>query len=367
MIGSLGEPNFQKVLRGRRVLITGHTGFKGGWLSLWLHRLGAEVTGVALPPPPGPSLFGAIGLDELVDHRIGDIRSPQGFTQVVADVDAELIIHMAAQPLVRLSYDEPLDTYMTNVIGTAAALEAARRMKSLRAVIVVTSDKCYENNEWVWGYRENDPMGGADPYSSSKGCAELVVSAYRRSFFNDPAGPQLASVRAGNVFGGGDWGADRLVPDIMKATIAGKPVEIRNPASVRPWQHVLEPLGGYLMLASALLTSGARLAGAWNFGPNPEGVVDVKTIATAIQKTWGPGGPELALGTAPKGPHEANVLRLDSTKAITQLGWLPRLDLQEAISLTVQWYRAHANGNQNMRALTESQIDAYEAMGRRAA
>jgi CDP-glucose 4,6-dehydratase len=261
-------------------------------------------------------------------------------------VDAEVIIHMAAQALVRKSYEEPVDTYLTNVVGTAAVLEAARKMPSLRAVIVVTSDKCYENREWAWGYRESDRMGGADPYSSSKGCAELVTAAYRRSYFSDPAGPQLASVRAGNVFGGGDWSADRLVPDIVKATIAGKPVDIRNPRSIRPWQHVLEPLSGYLMLTAKILSGASDC-------------VDVEVIARGIQRAWGKGGPELRLGLAPAGPHEAGILRLDNTKARTQLGWRPRLVLQKAIDLTVEWYHAHAENTPDMRALSLSQIERY--------
>jgi len=359
MAPSVDEANLREALRGCRVLLTGHTGFKGGWLALWLRRLGAEVVGVSLPPEPGPSFFEAVGLRDLVDHRVGDIRSPEGFADVVADVDAELVIHMAAQSLVRRSYEAPVDTYMTNVTGTAVVLEAARNMPSLRAAIVVTSDKCYENREWVWGYRENDPMGGADPYSSSKGCAELVTAAYRRSYFADPDGPQLASVRAGNVFGGGDWNADRLVPDIVKAAVAGAPVQIRNPASIRPWQHVLEPLSGYLALAARLLTAGAPFAGGWNFGPDPDGVVDVGTLARSIRQAWGAGGPKLQLGAAAQGPHEAGILRLDSTKAITQLGWRPRLAIGDAIQLTVDWYRAHADGGQDMAELSELQIERY--------
>ncbi len=341
------------------MLLTGHTGFKGGWLALWLRHLGAEVVGIALPPEPGPSFFEAVGLREILDHRIGDIRSPESFDGALAEVDAELVIHMAAQALVRRSYEAPVDTYLTNVVGTAVVLEAARRMPSLRAVIVVTSDKCYENREWVWGYRENDPMGGADPYSSSKGCAELLVSAYRKSYFSDPDGVQLASVRAGNVFGGGDWSADRLVPDIVKAAIQGGTVQIRSPGSIRPWQHVLEPLSGYLTLGARLLSSGSSFAGGWNFGPHADGVVDVATVAREIREAWGSDGPTLELAEITQGPHEAGTLRLDSTKAIAQLGWRPRFSLKEAVRLTVDWYRAFAANDQDMKSLSLAQIGYY--------
>ena len=346
----------QQTLRGRRVLVTGHTGFKGGWLSLWLNLLGAKVYGVALPPLPGPSFHNAVRLNEFTDDRVGDIRSSSQFAASIAGIDAELVIHMAAQALVRKSYSDPVDTYLTNVVGTAVVLDAIKGMPSLQAAIVVTSDKCYENNEWVWGYRENDAMGGADPYSSSKGCAELVTAAYRRSYFSGPGSPNLSSVRAGNVFGGGDWAVDRLVPDLVKATIARTPVEIRNPRSIRPWQHVLEPLSGYLMLAANLLSPNSSFAGAWNFGPTTEGVIDVGTLTRRFQKSWGPGGPEILWGSTEHGPHEADILRLDSTKAQVQLGWRPKLSIGEAIDWTVEWYRAYAAGNTDLRKLSERQI-----------
>lgn len=356
------SPDFmmlRKALCGRRVLVTGHTGFKGGWLSLWLNLLGAKVYGVALPPLTGPSFYSAVRLNEFTDDRIGDIRSPSQFAASIAGIDAELVIHMAAQALVRKSYSDPIDTYLTNVVGTAVVLDAIKRMPSLQAAIVVTSDKCYENKEWVWGYRENDSMGGADPYSSSKGCAEIVTSAYRRSYFSGPGSPNLSSVRAGNVFGGGDWAVDRLVPDLVKATTAQAPVEIRNPRSIRPWQHVLDPLSGYLMLAAHLMSPNSPFADAWNFGPASEGLVDVGTFARRFQKSWGPGGPEILWGSGELGPHEAGILRLDSTKAQVQLGWRPRLSIGEAIDWTVEWYRAYAAGNTDLRKLSERQIQNF--------
>ena len=264
------EASLSAIFRGRRVLLTGHTGFKGGWLALWLQRLGATVVGVSLPPS-SPSFHAAVGMDELIDERIGDIRAPGTFADAIGWRDFDLVIHMAAQALVRTSYEMPVDTYLTNVVGTAVVLDAARRMPSLRGVVVVTSDKCYDNREWVWGYRETDPMGGRDPYSASKGCAELVAASYRASFFSDPDGAQIATARAGNVIGGGDWAADRLIPDLMRSVQWGAPARLRNPRSIRPWQHVFEPLRGYLMLAAALLQDGARYAGGWNFGPAMRG------------------------------------------------------------------------------------------------
>lgn len=354
------EGRVRRALAGRRVLLTGHTGFKGGWLALWLHRLGCEVTGVALPPPADrPSLFEAADVADLLDHRVADVADEAALAAALRGVDAELVIHMAAQPLVRLSYREPVATFRTNVVGTAAVLDAARRMPSLRGAVVVTSDKCYENREQLWGYREDDRMGGADPYSASKGCAELVIESYRRSFFSGNGAPMLASARAGNVFGGGDWSEDRLVPDIVRAVGAGRPVAIRNPASVRPWQHVLEPLAGYLQLAAAMLEGDGEAAGGWNFGPDEAGVVDVRTLADGFGRAWGPAGPRFVFGDAVDAPHEAGLLRLDSIKAKVLLGWRPRLSLDAAIAMTVDWYRAHAAGRTDMRELTERQIATY--------
>jgi CDP-glucose 4,6-dehydratase len=351
--------------RGRRVLVTGHTGFKGPWLCLWLRQLGARVTGLALPPPDGePSLFNTIALEELVDHTIGDVCDPAAVRACMAKVQPEIVLHLAAQSLVRYSYREPLETYMTNVMGTAHVLEAVRHTPSVRAVVVVTSDKCYESKEWLWGCREIDPMGGSDPYSASKGAAELVVASYRRSYFANAEGAQVASGRAGNVVGGGDWSEDRLIPDIVRAAVRGDTVVIRNPAAVRPWQHVLEPLHGYLTLAARLLDEGAAWAEGWNFGPESASEVEVQRLAELVVRAWGAAGPALQFGAREPQPPETKVLRLDIAKAAARLGWRPVLDLPETIALTIDWYKAHASGSTAMRALTLRQIEAY--MGRRA-
>ncbi|SMX47262.1 CDP-glucose 4,6-dehydratase [Actibacterium lipolyticum] len=349
--------DFGGVFQGKRVLVTGHTGFKGGWLCLWLRQLGARVTGLALPPETTPSIFDCCALDGVIDSRFANINDSAALATALNGVDADIVIHMAAQAIVRASYDTPAETFLTNVVGTAHVLDQARAMPSLKGAIVVTSDKCYENNEWVWGYRENDPMGGSDPYSASKGAAELLTASYRRSFFCAPEGPQLASARAGNVFGGGDWAADRLIPDIIRATLAEKPTVIRNPASVRPWQHVMEPLSGYLTLAARMLT-GDRVDEGWNFGPDNDAVVEVETLAAQISAAWGNGGPRFEFGRRSDALHEAKILKLDSTKAATYLGWRPRLTLDQAIQMTVEWYRKQAEGA-DMRALTEGQISRY--------
>lgn len=353
--------DFRRVFAGRKILVTGDTGFKGGWLCLWLARLGAHVKGIGLPPPAGPSFFHDVRLDQLIDHRDGDIRSPESFAQAVGGYDPEILIHMAAQSLVRPSYEAPLDTLETNVMGTAVVLDAARTMPSLQAAIVVTSDKCYENREWAWPYRETDPMGGADPYSASKGCTEIVAASYRRSFFSKTNSARIATVRAGNVFGGGDWAVDRLVPDIVRSTLSRRPVMIRNPKSVRPWQHVLEPVSGYLTLIARLLDpqTGADFARGWNFGPEPGAFIDVETIARGLVHAWGDGASELVLGSAPEGPHEAGMLTLDSSMARIQLGWKPRLSADEAVTMTANWYRAYAGKELDMRAFSLAQIEEY--------
>lgn len=325
---------------GRRVFLTGHTGFKGSWLALWLTQMGARVTGFSLPAE-SPSLFEQAGIGALVEHVEGDIRDMAALEAAMRTADPEIVLHLAAQPLVRLSYECPVETYATNVQGTVHLLDACRRMASLKAIVCITTDKCYENREWVWPYRESDPMGGYDPYSSSKGAAELAISAYRRSYFHDPAGPRVASVRAGNVIGGGDWAADRLIPDIIRALIAGDSPLIRAPRSIRPWQHVLEALGGYLMIAQRLFEAQDWAATAWNFGPSDDDTRPVGWIADRMTRAWGK--PGWTNGEGPQ-PHEAQILKLDCAKARSELGWRPALTLDKALALIVEWHRHVADG-----------------------
>ena len=343
---------------GRRVLVTGHTGFKGSWLSLWLDAMGADVTGFALSPPTEPSLFAEARIARLVRHVEGDVRDLAAVSAVVEASRPEAIFHLAAQPLVRLSYVEPVETYATNVMGTVHLLEAARRTAGVKAIVCVTSDKCYENREWIWPYRESDPMGGHDPYSSSKGASELVVSAWRRSFF-EAGGPLLASVRAGNVIGGGDWAADRLLPDLVRAFVAGVAPLIRAPDAVRPWQHVLEALGGYLMIAERLLAGEKRFADAWNFGPSDEDARPVSWIVERMRAAWGGGAADAVPDTGPR-PHEAGLLRLDCSKARAALGWRPGLTLDQALDWIVAWHKA-VGGGADARAVTRAQIADYQA------
>ena len=341
--------------RGKRVLLTGHTGFKGSWLSLWLQSIGATLRGIALEAPTNPAVFDIARVMEGIEHRIIDIRD---FAAVKAQMDEfqpEIVIHMAAQPLVRYSYQEPIETYDTNVMGTVHVLEAARLVGSVKAVINVTTDKCYENHEWVWGYRENEPMGGLDPYSSSKGCSELVTSAWRRSFF-EQAGIALASVRAGNVIGGGDWSVDRLIPDILRAFEAKAPVVIRSPNATRPWQHVLEPLSGYLMLAEALYEEGEKYSSGWNFGPNDEDAKPVQWIVERMINKWG--GDATWTQDKRNHPHEANYLKLDISKAKVQLGWKPIWNLDQALEKIVNWHKAWISGA-DMRYVCQQQIADY--------
>ena len=343
--------------RDRRVLLTGHTGFKGSWLSLWLQSLGARVTGFSVDVPTQPSLHELAKLGESIEGIEGDVRDPEAVTQAVAAVNPEVVIHMAAQSLVRPSFVEPRQTYETNVMGTVNVLDAVRRHGAdVRAIVNVTSDKCYENREWEWGYREHEPMGGFDPYSSSKGCSELVTDAFRRSFFSAADGPRLASARAGNVIGGGDWGEDRLVPDIMRAALAGEPVRVRNPNSIRPWQHVLNPLSGYLLLAQSLWDE-PRLAEGWNFGPVDEDARPVGWIVQRIAARW-PGDLHWTHDDGPH-PHEARYLKLDSSKARAQLGWRPGIDLAATLEGIVDWYRELRDGA-DMRAVTQGQIETFQ-------
>ncbi|WP_426053420.1 CDP-glucose 4,6-dehydratase [Janthinobacterium sp. PSPC2-1] len=347
--------------QGKRVFLTGHTGFKGGWLSLWLQQLGAEVTGYALEAPTTPSLFEVASVARGMVSIIGDVRDGEALKRAMAQARPEIVIHMAAQPLVRYSYVNPVETYATNVMGVVNLLEAVRATPGVRSVVNVTSDKCYENREWPWGYRENEAMGGYDPYSNSKGCAELVTAGYRSSFFNAEKyaehGTALGSGRAGNVIGGGDWALDRLIPDMLRAIGAGQPVMIRNPHSIRPWQHVLEPLSGYLTLAEKLYTEGPVHAEGWNFGPHDTDAKPVEWIIERMTQEWGAGASWSLDGQ--DHPHEATYLKLDCSKARGQLGWHPRWDIGQTIAKIVEWHKACDQGA-DMRAMTLAQITTYQ-------
>ncbi|MBU17698.1 MAG: CDP-glucose 4,6-dehydratase [Chloroflexi bacterium] len=340
---------------GKRVLLTGHTGFKGSWLSLWLQSMGTQVQGFALQPPTQPALFEQARVAEGMASTIGDVRDREAVLATFQAFKPEIVIHMAAQPLVRLSYEQPVETYATNVMGTVHVLDAARQTDSVRAIVNVTTDKCYENKEWVWGYREDEPMGGHDPYSNSKGCSELVTAAYRKSFFN-ARGVALASGRAGNVIGGGDWALDRLVPDVLRAFERDAPVRIRNPHSIRPWQHVLEPLSGYLVLAQTLYTQGASASEAWNFGPRDDDAKPVQWIVENLVQRWGRG----ARWAVDEGnhPHEAHYLKLDISKAGSRLGWQPAWTLDTALARIVDWQQAWLD-KQDVREVCLRQIAQY--------
>ncbi|MFH1026951.1 MAG: CDP-glucose 4,6-dehydratase [Pseudomonadota bacterium] len=349
--------------KGKRVFLTGHTGFKGSWLSIWLHLLGADVTGYALEPPTDPSLYELAGVGDLVTSVIADVRDMERLKSEMFEASPDIVIHMAAQPLVRDSYKIPVETYAINVMGTVHLLEAVRSCPSVKAVVNVTTDKCYENREWVWGYRENEPMGGHDPYSSSKGCSELVTAAYCSSYFN-PAdyadhGVAVASARAGNVIGGGDWASDRLIPDIIRAILAGEPVFIRNPSAIRPWQHVLEPLSGYLLLARKLFESGVDYAGGWNFGPSDEDARPVEWIVKRLCQQWG----NVARYEIDSGdhPHEARYLKLDCSKARAELGWQPRWSLEHSLDSIISWNHAYRR-QADLRNECIQQINDYQAV-----
>ena len=347
---------------GRRTFLTGHTGFKGGWLATWLLDLGAKVSGYSLPPETERCYFSLCDLERRLDSQFGDILDAEALNAAVRRSRPEILVHLAAQPLVRRSYRQPAQTFATNVMGTVNLLEAARKTPSVRAVVVITSDKCYENRESMWGYRETDPVGGHDPYSASKGCAELVTGAYQRSFFQ---GGDLrigaASARAGNVFGGGDAAEDRLVPDAVRALHSGEPLIVRNPRSVRPWQHVMEPLAGYLALAERLYADGNPWAGAWNFGPGYDAAVPVSALADLLIKHWGIGSWRAAEDA--NAPHETCHLKLDCSKARMLLGWQPILPLDKAVELTMKWYRLpRANPRADMFDYSREQIRDYEQL-----
>lgn len=349
--------------KGRRVFLTGHTGFKGSWLSLWLDSLGAEVTGYALDPPTQPNLFELAGVASCMRSIRGDVRDFPRLKAAVAECRPEVVIHMAAQSVVRRGYDDPIETYSSNVMGTVHVLEALRQLNQPSAVVNVTSDKCYENREWVWGYREDEPMGGRDPYSNSKGCAELVTAAYRESYFPPESferhGVALASARAGNAIGGGDWTGNQLIPDLIRAFLAGEPCLIRNPLATRPWQFVLEPVRGYLMLAERLAEDPARFASGWNFGPADEDAKPVSWIADELVRLWGSHASWRHDGSLH--PHEAHLLKLDASKSKAFLGWHPQLPLSLALEWIAGWYRAFQSGS-DVASVTRAQIERYQML-----
>ena len=364
--GGVRADELRRAYEGKRVLLTGHTGFKGGWLTLWLQSLGAEVTGYALAPDTTPSLYEVAGVERACRSVIADVRDLARLRTVIHEAAPHFVFHLAAQPLVRLSYEQPVETVATNVLGTAHVLDALRQEGRPCVAVIVTSDKCYENREWIWGYREDEPMGGHDVYSMSQGAAELVVSAFRRSFFPparlDRHGVAVASARAGNVVGGGDWAKDRIVPDSIAALAAGRAIPVRNPNGVRPWQHVLEPLGGYLLLGARLAAGGpeaARVCEAWNFGPAAEDARPVRDVVEALIRSWGSGNWDDRHD--PAAVHEAGLLRLSIEKAQHRLGWSPRWRFEETFRRTVEWYRAfhQGAGKDALRSLCLRQIEEY--------
>jgi CDP-glucose 4,6-dehydratase len=353
--------NLESFYQNRNVFLTGHTGFKGSWLSLWLAKMGARVTGFSLNPPTDPSLYELCHIDSLVKSVIGDVRDYAKLHEAMVQAKPEIVIHMAAQPLVRDSYKIPVETYATNVMGTVHMLESVRSCSTVRAVVNVTTDKCYENREWIWGYRENEPMGGYDPYSNSKGCSELVTSSYRSSYFNPKDYGKthtvaLASARAGNVIGGGDWAADRLIPDIIRSFLKNEKVLIRSPHAIRPWQHVLEPLSGYLELAQALYEKGAEYAEGWNFGPDDSDAKPVEWIVEKMCRKWGDGA-SFSIDKNPQ-PHEASYLKLDCSKARMKLGWVPRWNLDTALDKIIEWTKAY-NNRESLKEMCGKQIEEF--------
>lgn len=347
---------FDNFFKNKKILLTGHTGFKGSWLTAWLLKLGAQVCGFALEPNTNPSMFRILKLENKIKHNIGDIRNSLEIEKVVSEFQPEIIFHLAAQPLVRVSYEEPKLTYETNVIGTLNLFEAVRKVDSVKTIINVTSDKCYENKEWVWGYREDEAMGGYDPYSSSKGCVELLSSSYRRSFF-EKRNINLSTVRAGNVIGGGDWAKDRLIPDIVKALSKNQEIKVRNPRAIRPWQHVLEPLYGYLLLAKKTYESN-QFVGAWNFGPYDSDILTVEEVVKLAIKNWGKGSYIEEKNN--EEPHEAMMLKLDINKARYYLKWEPTYNSTQAIEKTIDWYKNYFESTSDMFEYTLKQIGEFE-------
>lgn len=351
---------FNAFYRGKRVLVTGHTGFKGSWLSIWLHELGAEVIGVAQDPFTERDNYVLSGIGQKIKTDIrADIRDGKRMKEIFQQYQPEIVFHLAAQPLVRLSYDIPVETYEINVMGTINILEAIRSTDSVKVGVMITTDKCYENKEQIWGYRENEPMGGYDPYSSSKGAAEIAIASWRRSFFNpkdyEKHGKSIASVRAGNVIGGGDWALDRIIPDCIKALEAGKPIEIRSPKAIRPWQHVLEPLSGYMLLASRMWNEPTKYCEGWNFGPRTESISTVCDVASMVIENYGSGN--LKDLSTPNALHEAKLLMLDISKAKFRLGWEPRMDIKQCLALTVDWYKRYSD--KDVYDLCVGQIEKY--------